>query len=160
MAAILSVPQCVNGIYKKFDEIKMPCPPCLTSSHCKARCSVLRGVALWVVWRLQQCHLCARNVMWLFVFTPSRYWFACFQQRDNYIRSIKLLHDGRTLIVGGEASTLSIWDLAAVSWMCHCWENTTHMCSREKLTKLLFPSYFICVFHFNGLAKTVVTPVS
>ena len=43
--------------------------------------------------------------------------FACFQQRDNYIRSIKLLHDGRTLIVGGEASTLSIWDLAAVSWV-------------------------------------------
>ncbi|XP_070173096.1 transducin-like enhancer protein 4 [Littorina saxatilis] len=33
-------------------------------------------------------------------------------QRDNYIRSIKLLQDGRTLIVGGEASTLSIWDLA------------------------------------------------
>jgi len=26
-----------------------------------------------------------------------------------------LLQDGRTLIVGGEASTLSIWDLAAVS---------------------------------------------
>lgn len=38
-----------------------------------------------------------------------------FQQRDNYIRSIKLLQDGRTLIVGGEASTISIWDLAAVS---------------------------------------------
>ena len=36
-------------------------------------------------------------------------------QRDNYIRSIKLLQDGRTLIVGGEASTISIWDLAAVS---------------------------------------------
>jgi len=34
-------------------------------------------------------------------------------QRDNYIRSIKLLPDGRTLVVGGEASTLSIWDLAA-----------------------------------------------
>ncbi|XP_052793806.1 transducin-like enhancer protein 4 isoform X7 [Mya arenaria] len=34
-------------------------------------------------------------------------------QRDNYIRSIKLLQDGRTLVVGGEASTLSIWDLAA-----------------------------------------------
>ncbi|XP_064619018.1 transducin-like enhancer protein 4 isoform X2 [Lineus longissimus] len=34
-------------------------------------------------------------------------------QPDNYIRSIKLLQDGRTLIVGGEASTLSIWDLAA-----------------------------------------------
>ncbi|CAG5098255.1 Oidioi.mRNA.OKI2018_I69.XSR.g15503.t1.cds [Oikopleura dioica] len=31
--------------------------------------------------------------------------------RDNYIRSCKLLADGRTLIVGGEASTLSIWDL-------------------------------------------------
>lgn len=35
------------------------------------------------------------------------------QQRDNYIRSVKLLPDGRTLIVGGEASNLSIWDLAA-----------------------------------------------
>jgi hypothetical protein len=34
-------------------------------------------------------------------------------QRDNYIRSVKLLQDGRTLIVGGEASTISIWDLAA-----------------------------------------------
>ncbi len=34
-------------------------------------------------------------------------------QKDNYIRSIKLLPDGRTLVVGGEASTLSIWDLAA-----------------------------------------------
>uniref|UniRef100_A0A3B4YW57 Transducin-like enhancer protein 1 n=1 Tax=Seriola lalandi dorsalis TaxID=1841481 RepID=A0A3B4YW57_SERLL len=32
--------------------------------------------------------------------------------RDNYIRSCRLLPDGRTLIVGGEASTLSIWDLA------------------------------------------------
>ena len=35
------------------------------------------------------------------------------QNRDNYIRSCRLLPDGRTLIVGGEASTLSIWDLAA-----------------------------------------------
>lgn len=34
-------------------------------------------------------------------------------QRDNYIRSVKLLQDGRTLVVGGEASTISIWDLAA-----------------------------------------------
>ena len=34
------------------------------------------------------------------------------QNRDNYIRSCKILPDGRTLIVGGEASTLSIWDLA------------------------------------------------
>uniref|UniRef100_A0A8C9RRA4 Transducin-like enhancer protein 1 n=1 Tax=Scleropages formosus TaxID=113540 RepID=A0A8C9RRA4_SCLFO len=33
--------------------------------------------------------------------------------RDNYIRSCKLLPDGRTLVVGGEASTLSIWDLAS-----------------------------------------------
>jgi len=37
----------------------------------------------------------------------------CLQQRDNYIRSVKLLPDGRTLIVGGEASNLSIWDLAS-----------------------------------------------
>ena len=35
------------------------------------------------------------------------------QNRDNYISSCKLLPDGCTLIVGGEASTLSIWDLAA-----------------------------------------------
>lgn len=35
------------------------------------------------------------------------------QQRDNYIRSVKLLPDARTLIVGGEASNLSIWDLAS-----------------------------------------------
>ena len=32
-------------------------------------------------------------------------------QRDSYIRSCKLLPGGRTLLVGGEASTLSIWDL-------------------------------------------------
>ena len=38
----------------------------------------------------------------------------CFSlQRDNYIRSCRLLPDGRTLIVGGEASTLTIWDLAS-----------------------------------------------
>ncbi|CAK8676937.1 unnamed protein product [Clavelina lepadiformis] len=34
-------------------------------------------------------------------------------QRDSYIRSCKLLPDARTLLVGGEASNLSIWDLAA-----------------------------------------------
>lgn len=33
--------------------------------------------------------------------------------RDIYIRSCKLLPDGRTLIVGGEASVVTIWDLAA-----------------------------------------------
>ena len=42
--------------------------------------------------------------------------FITFQQRDNYIRSVKILQDGRTLIVGGEASTISIWDLATVGW--------------------------------------------
>jgi groucho len=42
------------------------------------------------------------------------YSYICIlQQRDNYIRSVKLLPDGRTLIVGGEASNLSIWDLAS-----------------------------------------------
>ncbi|KAH9392897.1 hypothetical protein TYRP_005990 [Tyrophagus putrescentiae] len=35
--------------------------------------------------------------------------------RDNYIRSCKLLPDNRTLIVGGEANTISIWDIAAPS---------------------------------------------
>lgn len=39
--------------------------------------------------------------------------FSLEQNRDNYIRSCKLLPDGRTLIVGGEASTLTIWDLAS-----------------------------------------------
>lgn len=39
--------------------------------------------------------------------------FLHVQNRDNYIRSCKLLPDGRTLIVGGEASTLTIWDLAS-----------------------------------------------
>lgn len=38
------------------------------------------------------------------------------QQRDNYIRSVKLLQDCRTLVVGGEASTISIWDLASVGF--------------------------------------------
>ena len=32
-------------------------------------------------------------------------------QRDSYIRSCKLLPDRRTLLVGGEANKLSIWDL-------------------------------------------------
>lgn len=49
-------------------------------------------------------------------YTCSFFFFLFFcwghQNRDNYIRSCRLLPDGRTLIVGGEASTLSIWDLA------------------------------------------------
>ncbi|CAF0983393.1 unnamed protein product [Adineta steineri] len=36
--------------------------------------------------------------------------FECLS-RDAYIRSVKLLPDGRTLVVGGEASNISIWDL-------------------------------------------------
>lgn len=44
----------------------------------------------------------------------SQLMFPCLTfQRDNYIRSCRLLPDGRTLIVGGEASTLTIWDLAS-----------------------------------------------
>lgn len=34
-------------------------------------------------------------------------------QRENYIRSCKLLPDGRTLIVGGEASAICIWDIGS-----------------------------------------------
>ena len=41
------------------------------------------------------------------------------QNKDNYIRSCKLLPDGRTLIVGGEASTISIWDLTNVCIQIH-----------------------------------------
>jgi len=33
---------------------------------------------------------------------------------ENYIRSCKLLPDGRTLIVGGETNTLYLWDLGQV----------------------------------------------
>lgn len=36
-------------------------------------------------------------------------------QRDKYVRSIKMTHDGRTLLVGGESSILSIWDLGSSS---------------------------------------------
>ena len=53
---------------------------------------------------LWECHIC----LW---FTDAK--ICVEQQRDNYIRSVKLLPDGRTLIVGGEASNLSIWDLAS-----------------------------------------------
>ncbi|XP_072924402.1 transducin-like enhancer protein 1 isoform X2 [Hemitrygon akajei] len=35
--------------------------------------------------------------------------------RENYIRTCKLFPDGRSLIVGGEANNISIWDLAAPS---------------------------------------------
>ncbi|KAB0401218.1 hypothetical protein E2I00_007230 [Balaenoptera physalus] len=45
--------------------------------------------------------------------TPSSKTKDLGHNRDNYIRSCKLLPDGRTLIVGGEASTLTIWDLAS-----------------------------------------------
>lgn len=43
----------------------------------------------------------------------SPVWQLDYLNRDNYIHSCKLLPDGCTLIVGGEASSLSIWDLAA-----------------------------------------------
>ncbi|KAF6776866.1 hypothetical protein AHF37_04016 [Paragonimus kellicotti] len=36
-------------------------------------------------------------------------------QRDKYVRSIKLTQDGRMLLVGGESSTLSVWDLGSSS---------------------------------------------
>lgn len=31
--------------------------------------------------------------------------------KDNYIRSCKLFNDGSTLLIGGEASTVALWDL-------------------------------------------------
>ena len=36
-------------------------------------------------------------------------------QRESYIRSCKLLPDGRTLLVGGESKTLAVWDLSGPS---------------------------------------------
>ena len=36
-------------------------------------------------------------------------------QTEHYIRSCKLLSDNRTLLVGGEANTLSVWDLSGPS---------------------------------------------
>ncbi|TPP67412.1 Transducin enhancer protein 3 [Fasciola gigantica] len=41
-------------------------------------------------------------------------------QRDKYVRSIKLTQDGRTLLVGGESSVLSIWDLGSSSPRAKC----------------------------------------
>ncbi|VDP92950.1 unnamed protein product [Echinostoma caproni] len=40
--------------------------------------------------------------------------------RDKYVRSIKLTQDGRTLLVGGESSVLSIWDLGSASPRAKC----------------------------------------
>ncbi len=39
----------------------------------------------------------------------------CLQPRENYIRSVRLANEGTSLVVGGEASFLCVWDLAAVS---------------------------------------------
>ena len=55
---------------------------------------------------------------------------------DNYIRSCKLLPDGRTLIVGGETNTLYMWDLAAVR---HCVASFMVTC----LIVYIFPS--LCI---------------
>lgn len=48
--------------------------------------------------------------------------------RDNYIRSCKLLPDNRTLIVGGEANTISIWDLASVCFPTFVFDHQTNLC--------------------------------
>lgn len=58
-------------------------------------------------------HILIRFNEEIFIFIYDSYFM--LQQRDNYIRSCKLLPDGRTLIVGGEASTICIWDLGTVS---------------------------------------------
>ena len=62
---------------------------------------------------------------------------------DNYIRSCKLLPDGRTLIVGGETNTLHMWDLAAVS--------TTHTNIHSLLPIMCIYSYQIEVPLYNAL---------
>ena len=64
--------------------------------------------------------------------------FVRLQQRDNYIRSVKLLQDGRTLVVGGEASTISIWDLASVSRRRAL---LTSVSECQKCASLCLPSY-------------------
>ncbi len=43
------------------------------------------------------------------------------QPRENYIRSVRLANEGTSLVVGGEASFLCVWDLAAVSGTL-CWQ--------------------------------------
>lgn len=59
---------------------------------------------------------------------------------DNYIRSCKLLPEGRTLIVGGETNTLHMWDLSAVRTyiLCTCicilgklWANLNDVLGKE-----------------------------
>ncbi|CEF68422.1 Si:ch211-81i17.1 [Strongyloides ratti] len=44
--------------------------------------------------------------------------------KDNYIRSCKLFSDGSTLIVGGEASKITIWDLEAQKIKCELDSNS------------------------------------
>ena len=77
---------------------------------------------------------------------------SCYQQRDNYIRSVKLLQDGRTLIVGGEASTISIWDLAAVStdislinYLILCFKVSMQV---PEIERHQITSYFLTYFNF------------
>ena len=35
--------------------------------------------------------------------------FSCFN--DDYIRKCKLINDGNSLLIGGESTSVSVWDL-------------------------------------------------
>ena len=59
-------------------------------------------------YEIRVCHIIVQS-------TAVQYILSFYvQERTNYIRSIKLLGDGLTLVVGGEANTLSIWDIGKV----------------------------------------------
>ena len=66
-----------------------------------------------------QTHLRAHTHVHTHTHAQVSFHGAFILQLDSYIRSCKLLPDGRTLLVGGEASTLYMWDLAAVSICSH-----------------------------------------
>ena len=101
-----------------------------THPLCTCVClSVLRGVSRYGRWpgysvcvRVYVClSVCAQGCVKVWeagqgtVCKPA-YQLDCLS--ENYIRSCKLLPDGKSLVVGGEADSLFIWDLAAVSGQC------------------------------------------
>lgn len=66
-------------------------------------------------------------------------------QRDNYIRSCKLLPDNRTLIVGGEASVISIWSLGKYYFVYFILVDET---KNQEIFITKF--FFLCIIRFTN----------
>ena len=59
-------------------------------------------------------------------------------QRESYIRSCKLLPDGNTLIIGGESSVLSVWDLSGPSPTMKVMRNHVNRATTHSFHSRLF----------------------